>query len=365
MNMTEQNLPRIDLQTRDIEKTPRTQVSLEELEIATNFYVIKNPEEGKALFGELEHLKTNGLNLTTNSNVINAYTNSELDTEIKLHEMGLTLPEYLQAYKALQNKALETLRNLIKISEIRLGQLTQSDEYTTLVQQVRDRLAHSDFQDIKAQIVHEILDGKEATDPKMIVILAGPMGAGKSLAREGVLVQNSHIVSADPDALREHAIPGYDHKNRAHIEASSEIAHHLSDEIFDEALRRNLNVFYEGSFRKLDKNLEQILDCVAKGYKVVLTYVYTPLEECLRRAVIYRDRTVPLKAIIESGMGLINFLTLINGLPANSILQTGIIDNSNHISNGSKSLNILDVSDPKVLEWAAQFSEIAKLTLED
>lgn len=226
----------------------------------------------------------------------------------KLNEKGVLPGNYFAAYYAFQNADKMVLARLADVKTEALKSFSTRDEYfdskTGLYVPERIKL-HDDIVDL-------FLSGKKSLERPELSIEGGPPGAGKSTLRSIIVEEYSNVVSTDPDLIRPLLLAGYDEKNAQDVLKTRDEAFDISQRIMDEAIAQNMSITCESTLRDLGWINDAFSEVWARNYKVVVDYIYRPLEECFYNDVLKRKKSVPLKLFMDSTQGVDNFLTLAN-----------------------------------------------------
>ena len=147
----------------------------------------------------------------------------------------------------------------------------------------------------------------------MLVMLGGRAGAGKSWftnTEEGGLYNPEEFIVLDADAIKSGVydkngkelcppLPEYEGWNAGTVhEESSD----LNKKLIDMAMKMGLNVIIDGTMNSPKKSVKQIQDFKKAGYFTSCDYMFTPMQESMKRACSrfktrkndYSGRFVPL-----------------------------------------------------------------------
>ncbi|WP_176549452.1 ATP-binding protein [Bacillus thuringiensis] len=156
---------------------------------------------------------------------------------------------------------------------------------------------------------------------KEAIFMMGPPAAGKSHARKQlypnygvidpdelkkdvwVILQKQYkedpnstvIVQGETHTLSEYAdllTKNYDETNTTMVELTHVLSKTLSKEAYESALNKNDSFVYDTTGGNIERMKREMLEAKEHGFKIVLVYVFAPLEVCLERNA-KRDRSVP------------------------------------------------------------------------
>ena len=107
--------------------------------------------------------------------------------------------------------------------------------------------------------------------PPATIFMAGSSGAGKTEVAKRIAGRfNPEILRIDPDDLREE-FPEYDGKNASIFQESVTF---LAKEIYLAALKKGINLVFDGTFSDFARLDEYIRLSLAKGRRVAVVYVH-------------------------------------------------------------------------------------------
>lgn len=156
---------------------------------------------------------------------------------------------------------------------------------------------------------------------KEAIFMMGPPAAGKSHARKQ-LYPNYGVI--DPDELKKEAwvvlqkqykedpnstiiiegethkladyadllMENYDETNTTMVALTHLLSKTLSKEAYESAINQNNSFVYDTTGGNTERMKREMLEAKKYGFKIVLVYVFAPLEVCLERNA-KRDRSVP------------------------------------------------------------------------
>ncbi|KXY68807.1 ATP-binding protein [Bacillus sp. FSL W7-1294] len=167
----------------------------------------------------------------------------------------------------------------------------------------------------------------EGVSVKEAIFMMGPPAAGKSYARKQ-LYPNYEVI--DPDELKKEAwivlqkqykenpnstvfvqgethilseyaellTKNYDETNTTMVKLTHLLSKTLSKEAYENALNNNDSFVYDTTGGNIERMKREMLEAKEHGFKIVLVYVFAPLEVCLERNA-KRDRSVPEDVVKE------------------------------------------------------------------
>ncbi|CDN39584.1 hypothetical protein ABB10_07800 [Bacillus thuringiensis] len=106
---------------------------------------------------------------------------------------------------------------------------------------------------------------------------------------------NTVVVQGETHRLAEYAdllTKNYDETNTAMVKLTHILSKTLSKEAYESAINRNNSFVYDTTGGNTERMKREMLEAKKHGFKVVLVYVFAPLEVCLERNA-KRDRSVP------------------------------------------------------------------------
>ncbi|SDZ23503.1 ATP-binding protein [Thermoactinomyces sp. DSM 45892] len=162
---------------------------------------------------------------------------------------------------------------------------------------------------------------------KEAIFMVGPPAAGKSSTRKK-LYPNYRVI--DPDELKakawvmlqeqykqnpeatvdvlgeKHKLSdyanllekNYDESNTDMVELAHPLSKELSTQEFQDVLTKNDSFVYDTTGGNVERMKREIQEAKQKGFKIVLLYVYAPLDVCLKRNA-ERSRHVPEDVVKE------------------------------------------------------------------
>ncbi|MBH0336604.1 hypothetical protein BM86_14175 [Bacillus thuringiensis] len=166
----------------------------------------------------------------------------------------------------------------------------------------------------------------DGTKVKEAIFMMGPPAAGKSHARKDlypnygvidpdelkkdawVMLQKQYkedpnsvvVVQGETHTLAEYAdllTKNYDETNTTMVELTHLLSKTLSKEAYETAINNNNSFVYDTTGGNTERMKREMLEAKNHGFKIVLVYVFAPLEVCLERNA-KRDRSVPEDVLI-------------------------------------------------------------------
>ena len=212
----------------------------------------------------------------------------------KAEEIGLTLSEVEQAIIELQNNDIPSIKHLSNKSL----EIIKSVQYPQTTADLYKDLTTNNYTAERQQTVHEpliirALENQVRGETPRLLVLAGPLAAGKSATRKDFVSQVKSAVIADPDEIRHHLLQNFDPTNYSHVLATNQEAFDISDEIFKRAAEKGYNLIYEGTLRDIQSYRKARQS--TQNYLIRGVYVAAKPEDCFIRGIGYiRLSSAPL-----------------------------------------------------------------------
>lgn len=133
-------------------------------------------------------------------------------------------------------------------------------------------LKDEDFEDYYNKVLQVVIDGKQKTENKRLVIVGGQTGAGKSRLIPVVERElNENAIVVDFDILRAYH-PNFQIVSNEHIEKTHIILHPDVEKVKNKIMKflreNDYDVIYEGSLRNTQGFIDFSKDFIEKGYNV-------------------------------------------------------------------------------------------------
>lgn len=158
--------------------------------------------------------------------------------------------------------------------------------------------------EIVSEYLKDIPSAKEVGNQQKILIVAGPIGSGKTELLKQLKPKN--MVNIDLDVIRGKLDPDYNQANQHDIQRVREESWFVSDLILMRALEEGKSVIIQTPLHRRSRwmNDERLLYAKKQGIPIEINMILRPWPDCLSRNINRQSRSATLKDSYKSMNGM-------------------------------------------------------------
>lgn len=266
----------------------------------------------------------------------------------KLKTIGTSPEKYVETFTSAYAGQMRPVKIAIEKSEKKLGLKKKIN-----IQKSREPITPTERQlEIVSEYTKDISPAKEVGKNQKILVIAGPIGSGKTeiLKQE----DTKDMVLIDLDIIRSQLDPTYDQTNQRDIRRLQEESWFISDLILMKALEEGKSVVIQTPLhrRKRWMNDERLLYAKRHGIPIEIKMILRPFTDCLERN-LRRSRSATLRDSFKSMNGMSVLIELVQKFGNISNVE---LHDFYHLKRQSQLLNSVAFYDQylKLMSYAAK-----------
>ena len=165
--------------------------------------------------------------------------------------------------------------------------------------------------EIVSEYLKDIPTAKEGGNQQKILIIAGPIGSGKTeLLRQ---LKPKNMVNIDLDVIRGKLDPNYNQANQHDIQRVQEESWFVSDLILMKALEEGKSVIIQTPLHRRSRwmNDERLLYAKKQSIPIEINMILRPWPDCFNRNIHRQSRSATLKDTYKSMNGMSVLIELV------------------------------------------------------